>query len=392
MLDKLILRRPFFYDWANDDNVVYFSMCYYNALCRADLSNDEVEIIATFPDIPYEKGNEYFGIYKFGDYLLLGPIRNREDFFVYDILNSKFSKISNLEENSFYSIRIFERDSCLYIISAKSAEVNKIDLQDFSVKHMACKQFTIDNAQVVEVVRVEDLIYIPLNEKRKLLIFSMEKEEFKYCEFPSNITFIATIIYYNNRFWLTGKTKKVYAWNIDETMAQEVVDFPEDIRLFFPRNIWFANSFVYNDCLWLFPAFADSIIKYDILTGKLEKFELIGEEESLDLKQIEEELQTRRRFPAKYGVVKKVENRVFFLSSKTRIFYELDLLTDRVSIHDFKMINTFNGQIYPPGEMAEINIGVDGLIRSLIKSGTNIEMKKKKMSGKAIYDDVNIQS
>ena len=225
MLDKKILRRPFFYDWEVDNDIVYFSMCYYNALCKANLNNDQVEIIGTFPGVPYEKGNEYFGIYRYENYLLLGPIKSTDDFFVYDTLHSQFFKIPNEGENRFYSIRVFAKDHCLYIVTMKTAQVNRIDLKDFSAKCVMHNEFEVDNAQVINVERVDDLLYIPVNQKKKLIIFSIEKGEYSYCRFPSNVSAISTIDYYDGRFWITGEEKKIFAWDVDEKEAQEIVDF-----------------------------------------------------------------------------------------------------------------------------------------------------------------------
>jgi hypothetical protein len=390
MLDKKILRRPFFYDWEVDNDIVYFSMCYYNALCKANLNNDQVEIIGTFPGVPYEKGNEYFGIYRYENYLLLGPIKSTDDFFVYDTLHSQFFKIPNEGENRFYSIRVFAKDHCLYIVTMKTAQVNRIDLKDFSAKCVMHNEFEVDNAQVINVERVDDLLYIPVNQKKKLIIFSIEKGEYSYCRFPSNVSAISTIDYYDGRFWITGEEKKIFAWDVDEKEAQEIVDFPDDIRLFFSRNNWFENSFIYNDCLWLFPAYADLILKYNILTKRLEKFEISGEEE--DPEKIDEELRSGRQFASKYNVVKRYGNRAFFFSSKTRIFYEINLQTNKLYKHDFKMIYLYNNQIYPlVGNeiMSEIRYELEGLIRILTKKVTNISVKKEQIIGNIIYDRIS---
>ena len=389
-LDTKRFRRPFFYDWVVDNHMIYFSMCNYNALCRANLDNSQVEIIATLPDIPCEKGNEYFGIYQYKNYLLLGPLKSTSDFLVYDILNSRFIKILSEGEKSFYSSRVFEKGGFLYVVSAKTAEVNKIDLQNLSIKRIMCKQFFPDNAQINEIAKVDDLLYIPLNQEKKLLIFSMENENYRYCEFPINVSFISTIEFYGDKFWITGESKKLYVWNIGETKAQERANFPDDIKLFYPRNIWFGNSYIYNDCLWLFPAYADSILKYNIITNKMEKYEILGEEESAE--QMEVEWENGRRFAAKYGIVKKHGSKVFFLSSKTKLFYQLDLLENHIDKYDFKMINIYNNQIYPPGIMTEINFGVDGLIRSVMRSSISVGIKKEKMIGENIYNFTNVQN
>lgn len=392
MIGRNVLRRPFFYDCAVEYDTIYFSMCYYNALCRADLSTNQVEIIATFPDIPCEKGNEYFGMYKYENYLLLGPAKSKDDFLIYDITHSQFFKISNEGENNFYSTRAFGKGSYIYIVTANNAEVNRIDLKDFSVRKIICKELSINNGQVTNVARIKDLLYIPLNQKKKMLLFNMQDESFRYFEFPSNISFIATIDYYNGRFWITGEGSQIYVWDINESEAKKIADFSGDVKLFYDGNIWFGNSFIFNNSLWLFPTFADSIVRYNILLGKIEKFELEGEEESVE--QIEEELKSGRRFASKYGVVKRDGNKAFFLSSKTRVFYELDLSTNGVYKHDFQMINVYSNQIYPPiigNQISEWQYGLEWLIRAITKNIVNGKAEKEKRIGENVYRNIILE-
>lgn len=268
--------------------------------------------------------------------------------------------------------------------------MNRIDLKDFSIKRIICKELSIDNGQVTNVARVDDLLYIPLNQKKKILLFNMQDEEFRYCEFPSNISFMATIDYYNDRFWITGERKSIYAWDVNESEAKKIAEFPGDIKLFYNGNTWFGNSIIHNNNLWLFPTFADCILRYDMLANKVEKFEIVSEEESCE--QIEKELKNGRRFASKYGVVKRDGNRVLFLSSKTRIFYELDLLTNRVYVHDFEMINIYKNQIYPPlidNQISEWNYGLKGLIKFISKNSVSREILIEKIIGKTIYKNIN---
>ena len=132
------------------------------------------------------------------------------------------------------------------------------------------------------------------------------------------------------------------------------------------------------------------ILKYNILTKRLEKFEISGEEE--DPEKIDEELRSGRQFASKYNVVKRYGNRAFFFSSKTRIFYEINLQTNKLYKHDFKMIYLYNNQIYPlVGNeiMSEIRYELEGLIRILTKKVTNISVKKEQIIGNIIYDRIS---
>lgn len=397
MLDKRGLRRPLFYDWAMSGSTIYFSSVYYNALCKADLKNDEVEILATFPDIPAHKGNSYFGIYKKKSSLLLAPLINSNDFLIYDIEDSKFSRLSNIGGINFTSTAVFLKDDYIYIVSRKTAQITQINLVEHSVQHMAYEEFIADDALIVELVRVNNLIYIPVNQKKVLLSFDLTTREFRNYPFPENVSFIGSICYFDGNFWITGETRKLYTWNLNNTIAYEVIDYPNDIKLYYKRKIFFGSSFVYDNILWLFPLYSDSILKYKLLTNQFEKIEIEGEEESEV--QIDEEMKRGRYLPSKYCMVQRYDDKVFFLSAKTRLFYELDLITDKIYKHDFRVRNIYNNQLYPPPMTrvipeASYTKGLECLIKTSMQEVNNIEMKCRKAVGEKIYNHIicNIDS
>ena len=384
---KSELRRPFFYDFTLADSTFYFSMFFYNALCRGNLDNDQVEILEVFPDIPADRGLVYFGIYKFKSYLLLSPYCNKDDLLVYDIEHAKFSKLHNKGEIEFYSSAVFESKEDLYIVSKKTAEVNKINIQKHSVECLSFPGYMTENARICEIVRVRHLLYIPFNAKKILLIFDMDKEELIHRDFPENISFIATISYWNDKFWLTGSDRKIYTWKLGEKKAEAVAEFPDEVKLFYDGGIWFANSLIHENILWLFPCYSDLILKYNLHTKKTETVKIAVEEESAE--QLEEELKSGRYLVEKYNIVQKCGNYAFFRSSKTRLLYELNLQDDNIHAHDLRVKNIYNQQIYPPatdGVMLEKSYtdGLKFLIKTLNKQTTNKEKRHDQTVGKII--------
>ncbi len=386
-----ILQRPFFYDMAVDDNSIYFPMAFYNALCKGNLTNNQVNILAVFPETPSYEYCAYAGVFNFKNYLLFDPHKYNKNkyFLLYDCSRSKFIKLPN-EDNS-CSNSIYERNGKIYCVSRNTAQINVIDLQKLSVKCISCNKHISDNAQTYEMVKVDGMIYIPQNEKRIMVVFDLDREEFRYYDFPINIICIVTICYVDGEFWITQKNNKLYKWKMGEIEAHEVAEYPGNIKLFYKENIWFSHSFTYKETLWLFPCYTDAILNYNLLTNKFEKIEIMGEEESID--QVEEELKNGRGFATKYGRVHKCGDKVYFLSSKTRIFYELNLHTRNISRHIFKVNNNYNNQLYPPsvkGIMSEIYYteGIKYLIKGWESGVVKDNMRKHldKPIGKIIND------
>lgn len=393
MLDQTRMKqRHYFYDFALDGNEIYFSTGFYNALCRASLSNDQVEILKSFPDLPENRGLAYYGIYRLGEYLLLCPFNDSDDFLLYDMKADTFRKLTNQGQIGFYSSAVWEKDNMLYIVSTRTTEIYKVNLQNFSVKMLSCKKYVTDNACINEIVRLENLLYIPLNQKGIMLIFDIEKEEFTYFRYPQNVSFVATLCYYDGKFWTTGKDRKILKWQANESVASEVAKFPDDVTLLAKDGSWFGRSYIYNNILWLIPNCSDSILKYNFLTEQFEKIDIAGEEESVE--QLEEEMKHGRYMRSKYNAIKKYENKVFFLSPKTRIFYEMNLETGNVCRHDFCVNNIYNGRIYPSPangvalEQSYAN-GLECLISYIEKEKANQKEINDEVIGKTIHCNIN---
>lgn len=385
-------QRHFFYDFALAGNEIYFSTGVYNALCRANLSNDQVEVLKTFPDIPENRGLAYYGIYRLNEYILLCPYNGSDDFLLYDMKADTFRKLTNHGQISFYSGAVWEKDKMLYIVSGKTAEIYKVNPQNFSVKLLSCKKYVTDNACISEIVRLEDLLYIPFNQKGIMLIFDIEKEEYTHFPYPENVSNVATMCYYDGKFWTTGKDRKILKWQADERVASEVAEVPNDVTLLAEGCNWFGRSCIYNNILWLIPNCSDSILKYNFLTEQIEKVEIAGEEESVE--QLEEELKHGRYMNSKYNAIKRCGNNVFFLSPKTRIFYEINLDTGNVARHDFCVKNIYNGRIYPSPangvafEQSYAN-GLECLISYIEKENSNQKEINDELIGKTIHCYIN---
>ena len=193
----------FFYDYVIDDNMIYFPMANYNAICKGNLDNDQIGIIDIFPDMSANRKAAYCGVYKYEDCLLFSPNNDKDDVVVYDIMQHTFSRFDKKNIN-FYGNTVFEKDNYIYVVSDITAEIYKIDLQNNFLQCISCKGYIADNAQISELLRIDNFIFIPLNQKKVMLIFDLDKETFECYEYPENILFISTICYQDDKLWISG--------------------------------------------------------------------------------------------------------------------------------------------------------------------------------------------
>ena len=306
------------------------------------------------------------------------------DILMYNMRQHKYFKFSNKDGLLLYSDTVFKKDDNIYIISKTKATIYKFNLKNYSFEYIGGVKGIEKNTPAVELMQIDDLIYLPINPKRQFLIFDLKTEKYEFCRYPDNISVILTLCHGNGNIWITGDDRKIYTWNIENRTACECSQFPEDIYLFFQNESYFENSFVDNNILWLFPGHANAILKYNIITQHFENFKIPGEEENINIKQ------KKRFFTTKYRYIKKNGNKVFFLSSKTRVLYELDLNTQELYRHYFCFHNIFHNCFYPTLDKQVIVegdwlAGLRSMIQIVKEIKRNDKYDKQKQAGVKIY-------
>lgn len=376
------LPFSFFTDLVIEGDIIYCPLANYNAVCKGNLANNQLEIIDILPGIAEDKGYACTGIYKIGNNLLLYEY-DGDGSWVYDILGHKFSKLSDDKNLVFLSDTVFEKEDYLYIVSIRTAEVYKFDLQKHFLQSFTCKESVPDNVQMGNIIRHNDWIYIPLYHEKKMLIFDLDKEKYECYQYPENISGSYNLAYRGDELWIIGEDRKIYTWNIKEGKADLRAEFPDEIEQYIsePR---YVLTFIDKNALWIFPA-SDKIIKYDIQKKRFEILKICEEESE------------ERQYTGGYDIVKNINDKAFLLSSQKRVLYEIDLLTNDIQKHYFPIVNTFNGRLYPiptDGKMLEKNYFdmIDALVKSIEAYNENSAIVNQGIVGKKINEYLNNDS
>ncbi len=393
---KMILSRAFYYGCVIEDDTVYFSLANYNAVCRAKYMQNHLEILDVFPNVKADARRPYPGIYKHENRLIFFPtINEKNEIMVYNIADRTFTGIKNNKDLDCNNVarQIFEYDKNIYFISTLTGEINRINMDELSIDNVVpavCSGKTVIVGEVT--VYKDDMIFYPVNSKKILCSFSLHNEEFKYYEYPENVSYIATLCFNNDELWITGTDRKLYVWKAGAETADPCSEFPSDLQLFYndDKNAtpYFFSSFVYKDCLWLFPDYCDKILNYNLVSGQFSILEISGEEEKAGKEK-------GRFFMHKYAFVKKFDDKAYFLSAKTRILYELCLETNEISKHSFNSEGKYKDEIYPKSiegavmERYDI-INLEEYLIYVLKKDRKICFEKKDIVGKKIYESIVI--
>lgn len=315
--------KPIFYDcvWIKDE--ILFPTINYNFLCKTNLSMGKTEIIGIFDDESDNKILLYTGIYGNNACLALIPYQACEQSILIYNDRGEFQKKIEIKNKlclNFREEQIVERGSFIYIFPEASAmiKVHKIDL---TAEYILYSDDSIKKENHGRVAKYADSVYIPMRDRPIVYEFNIRKEIFIKHEVACPIKGIDTICYDGNVFWLTGMEKGVFSWEKNEQRYKKCDQFPDgfkkNIDLKDEQGRWFSASIYYKGSVFLFPAYANMIVKYYIARNTMEMI-AIPHDGQLDV--------GKRQFSlAKYTVVKQRNNEVLFVSNQTRVIFILDL-------------------------------------------------------------------
>lgn len=329
------LKKCFFYDCAIENDTIYFPMANYNALCRADLKKGKCEIIDIFPDEDNSK-LLHCGIFKVDNYLLISVSRGKNRFLIYDLGENKFNVIqtNGIDKSwlEFTGNQVVIYGDYLYIFPYKLV-VLKVNISSLTAQYIKYPNILPEDDSLGQVLRVNDIVYLPLMNNNIIYTFDLRNESFDKICLNIDINGIATIEFDGNIFWLTGKNRGLYAWNKDSNVVTKYDRFPKGFgRIIDCEYNWFSYSIYFENYLYLIPAYANMIVRYDIKNQEMQEVHISNEEES------EETIRRPGRFFwAKYLKAKRINNKILLVSSKTKKIYILDMHTQKIEKIDLDL-------------------------------------------------------
>ena len=368
-LDKYV-KKCFFYDCAIDNDTIYFPMANYNALCKANIRNGLGEIIDIFPN----EDNQsllHCGIYKADNYLLISVYKGKNRLLIYDVCEKNFEVIhtDGIEKSwlNFTGNQIVSYGSYLYIFPYRLV-VLKINMNKFTAEYFTYPDIKPEEDTLGQVLRVKNKVYLPLMNRNIIYTFDLENETFNKVCLEIDINGIATIEFDGNDFWLTGKNRGLFSWNKEKSLYTRFDIFPKGFgKIIDCEYNCFSDSIYFENYLYLIPAYANMIVRYDIKNKKMHEIYVSDEEENE--KTIK---QPGRFFWAKYRMAKRINDKIILLSSKTKHMYILDMRTQKMEKIDLDLhqdmsykrkilgLGSINEDVYTNGLEDYIKVLIEG--------------------------------
>lgn len=379
------LQKLFFYDCVWDNDKIIYPAINNNILCETNIVTGETKIIEIFDEI--NKECLFVGIYKWNKYFILSSFYAKSALTFFDMESEEYIYI-NVDEEKHKWLNFREEDiivfnKYIYIFSIELV-IMKVDIEQKKIEYLFYPNIKPGDDFRGKIVKLYNKIYVSIRHSDLLYKFDLENEHMDIIDLNLNIKGINTLCFDGQLFWMTGAEKKIYSWNENSSENISYCEFPEKFEKIFGGEskecFWFANSFVYNECIYFVPGYANMLLEFDKKNGIFKEIIITDEEET------EKSIGRKGRVStAKYVVSKQKENILMLLSARNKNLILVNLENKKI-----EKINIFFQSKKELDKLFKINnkLDIDNLaylITYMKERRISKIDKKEKNKGKEIY-------
>ncbi|MCI8982145.1 MAG: hypothetical protein HFG78_07025 [Hungatella sp.] len=353
-----LLGKNYHYIWSDgwhlEDNKAWFMAGSMNLLFYLDRNTNETSLISKIPLDRMCAFRQYPKCVKLKDKLICLP-DNGIDIWIYHLFDNSWSKIclDNPKGVRITCSKAWVIQEKLYILSLGLKKIIEIDIINEKIE---CNHdLRIDeNIQITDSVLVDNCIYIIGFYPVKIYKFNTSDSKIEVFNLSTINDKIHTICYDGEKFWLSGRRKKIYLWDKAEKIiilnklpdSFGILNFDGRYKhlLNYKENhedmpLFFSSIFVGN-YIWLIPFQTNEILFINKDTYEINILKMEEENQS------EESLKTQL-LNHKYLFEYIREDRYIGLFSlKNKWVIEIDAQTQNYTILDYKLGVECKNQIY----------------------------------------------
>lgn len=268
-----------------ENGEVWFVAETYNTLCRMELASGRIT--------PLKKLNDsstasflYGGILKADNCILLAP-NNAQQIYEYSLETGECKKTGITEPLECGNFgRIVRYKKFAFLLPWRYPAILRYDLEtgecayytDCLKELLACRTQVNDKLLGDYCIRGNKLL-LPSVQTNKVLEFNMDSGEHQLYTVGDEPAGCAFILENDDNYWLIPwKTKAIVKWDYQSGEWKAYNDYPEQFYCERDRNTgdtyMFSGAVKMNGSIWLFPCYANMILRLDLSTETIEKMEL----------------------------------------------------------------------------------------------------------------------
>jgi len=257
----------------------------YNALCRMNLASGEITPILKFEDFPVT-GGLYSKFVKIDNTILFSP-GNAKEICEYDIKTKECKKTpfeNPMEYGNFGHIIRYK--NYVFLLPWRYPAILRYDLETGECRYYTeCLKelLALRTPQHGELLRDfcvrEQKLLLPSVQTNKILEFDMETGKHKLYTVGKQVDGYAFIIENGDEYWLISrKTTAVVKWNYQTGKWKRFNKYPKEFSCGSDWNsgdtYMFCDAVKSNGSIWLFPCYANMILRLNLSTEKIEKADI----------------------------------------------------------------------------------------------------------------------
>lgn len=406
MLEKILLYekgKEFIWSdgWWFDHGNIWFSAGDMNALFNIKKDSKEAVYVSQIPSRNTHEFRNYPRCLKKDCTIFLFPDEG-DSILCYNLETSVWKRvdIDNPEKIRLYCVDIWVIQDKIYLLSVGLKKIIEFDIKSQEIMGYYCLQ----TKEVSGSILVDKYIYIVDSFLTGIYRFDCEKKTIKKYILSGMNDHIRTICFDGQKFWLSGRKKKLYIWEEKGNLIHTLDDFPtgfgiynfsgsQQVLLDVQQEKYnvptFLHSAVTDKYVWFIPSQTNQIIYVDKITYKIKEFPLESEN------QTEDDVKTQL-LGHKYILLYVKENRFLGLFSlKNKWVFEIDAEKLTYKVLNYKLSTDSVNQILIEKEKRNVfyegeQINLNYLMRyvSVVKRDVKISMDKVKI-GKKIFSFLN---
>ena len=265
-----------------EDEEAWFIAEGYNALCRMNLATGEITPVVKFEDFPIKIGL-YSRFLKIDNTILFSP-SNAKEICEYNIETQRCKKIPFDNPLKYANFgHIIQYKNYAFLIPWYYPAILRYDLETGECKYYTdCLKELLayrtpgHEALLGDYCIREQKLLLPSVQTNKILEFDMETGEHRIYTAGKKNEGNAFIIENGDEYWLIPwKTRTIVKWNYQTGKWKSYTDYPEKFSCGGDWNsgdtYMFSGAIKINNNIWLFPYYANMVLRLNLSTEKIEK-------------------------------------------------------------------------------------------------------------------------
>ncbi len=275
-LTKDELKSERTYDVCSDGDDIWFVTNNYQLLCRLNIKDEKIKVVAEAPEIPLGENCRYISVIRYENKIILTPYR-ADALCIFNIATECFEKQYFKKEYTDIRFgRAFLWKNFLFLIPMSYSAIVRYDIKECKFEYYyQCVRDVLehtgkgqqDSPDFWAACNYGNEIYIGTKNANVMLQFNMDTCCYSICKVGKESNSYRGIAVDENYCWLIlNNSPNVVRWNRRTGEVTEFSNFPKGFKA---GAIPFRDIVDFKNELYLVPVYASHICKLDKTTGEI---------------------------------------------------------------------------------------------------------------------------